>query len=169
MWFTVTNILFCFFRWLAKDEDDGQIIRELTLGGTSLLQSKPVYLYWIALAGDPVRIISHCVIVFIVATSYKVTVRTGDIRGAGTDANVYIHIFGKNGDTGRLPLRQSENTKNKFEKGRADMFTVEAVDIGKVSIGMMASYVPRCEQALCSIDQEFDVSIRRSFCGKLVA
>ena len=158
---------FFYFRWLAEDEDDGQIIRELTLGGTSLLQSKPVYLYWIALPGDPVRIISHCVIVFIVATSYKVTVRTGDIRGAGTDANVYIHIFGKKGDAGRLPLRQSENTKNKFEKGRADMFTVEAVDIGKVSIGIVASYV-QCEQALCSVDQEFDDSIRRS-CGKLLA
>ncbi len=68
------------------------------------------------------------------ATSYKVTVRTGDVRGAGTDANVYILIFGKQGDTGRLPLRQSENTKNKFERGRADMFTVEAVDIGKVGV-----------------------------------
>ncbi|CAB4019689.1 lipoxygenase homology domain-containing 1-like, partial [Paramuricea clavata] len=93
-------------RWLAKDEDDGQIIRELTLGGTSLLQT----------------------------TSYKVAVRTGDVRGAGTDANVYIQIFGKQGDTGKLPLRQSENTKNKFEKGRADMFTVEAVDIGKLEM-----------------------------------
>lgn len=70
---------------------------------------------------------------FSSATSYKVTVRTGDVRGAGTDANVYVQIFGKKGDTGRLPLRQSENTKNKFERGRADMFTVEAVDIGKVS------------------------------------
>lgn len=61
------------------------------------------------------------------------TVRTGDVRGAGTDANVYVQIFGKNGDTGKLPLRQSENTRNKFERGRADLFTVEAVDIGKVS------------------------------------
>ena len=60
------------------------------------------------------------------------TVRTGDVRGAGTDANVYVHIFGKNGDTGRLPLRQFENTKTKFERGRADMFTVEAGNIGKV-------------------------------------
>ena len=77
---------------------------------------------------------SRCINVFCVATSYKVAVRTGDVRGAGTDANVYIQIFGKQGDTGRLPLRQSENTKNKFEKGRADMFTVEAVDIGKVSV-----------------------------------
>ena len=61
------------------------------------------------------------------------TVRTGDIRGAGTDANVYIQIFSRKGDTGRLPLTQSENTKNKFEK-RADMCTVEAVGIGKVSV-----------------------------------
>jgi hypothetical protein len=70
---------------------------------------------------------------FSEATSYKVTVRTGDVRGAGTDANVYVQVFGKQGDTGKLPLRQSQNTKNKFERGRADMFTVEAVDIGKVS------------------------------------
>ena len=66
------------------------------------------------------------------------TVRKGDIRGAGTDANVYLQIFGRKGDTGRLPLRQSENTKNKCEKGRADMFTVEAVDIGKVRTNVVA-------------------------------
>ena len=29
----------CCFRWLAKDEDDGLIVRELPLGGTSLLNS----------------------------------------------------------------------------------------------------------------------------------
>ena len=27
------------YRWLAKDEDDGLIVRELPLGGTSLLNS----------------------------------------------------------------------------------------------------------------------------------
>ena len=58
--------------------------------------------------------------------------KTGDIRGAGTDANVYIILIGDNGDTGKLMLRQAENTKNKFERGRTDMFTIEAMDIGKV-------------------------------------
>lgn len=71
---------------------------------------------------------------FCLATSYKLTVTTGNVRGAGTDANVYLQMFGNQGDTGRLPLRQSENNKNKFEKARADIFTVEAVDIGQVSV-----------------------------------
>ena len=60
--------------------------------------------------------------------------KTGDERGAATDANVYVKLFGVDGDTGLIPLKQSENTKNKFEQGRVDKFTLEAVDIGKVGI-----------------------------------
>jgi len=67
------------------------------------------------------------------ATSYHARVKTGDVRGAGTDANVYIMIFGETGDTGKLQLRQADNTKDKWERGRTDMFTLEAMDIGKVS------------------------------------
>ena len=58
--------------------------------------------------------------------------KTGDVRGAGTDANVYVMIFGESGDTGKLQLRQADNTKDKWERGRTDMFTLEAMDIGKV-------------------------------------
>lgn len=61
------------------------------------------------------------------------SVKTGDVRGASTDANVFIKIFGTDGDTGTLKLRSSENTSNKFERGRRDMFKMEATDIGKVS------------------------------------
>lgn len=59
-------------------------------------------------------------------------VKTGDVRGASTNANVYIMLFGENGDTGKLMLRESENTKDKWERGRTDAFTLEAIDIGKV-------------------------------------
>jgi len=41
-------------------------------------------------------------------------------------------IFGETGDTGKLQLRQADNTKDKWERGRTDMFTLEAMDIGKV-------------------------------------
>lgn len=71
----------------------------------------------------------------LVATSYHVSVKTGDERAAGTDANVYVKLFGEDGDSGMIPLKQSENTKNKFERGRTDKFTLEAVDIGKVRMG----------------------------------
>jgi hypothetical protein len=41
--------------------------------------------------------------------------------GAGTDANVYIIIFGENGDSGTLALKQSANW-NKFERNNTDTF-----------------------------------------------
>lgn len=39
--------------------------------------------------------------------------------GAGTDANVYITVYGDIGDTGERRLRKSNNL-NKFEKGQVD-------------------------------------------------
>lgn len=41
--------------------------------------------------------------------------------GAGTDANVFIIIFGENGDSGTLALKQSANW-NKFERNNTDTF-----------------------------------------------
>lgn len=43
--------------------------------------------------------------------------RTGDTYGAGTDANVFLIIYGDLGDTGERKLAKSENNKNKFERG----------------------------------------------------
>lgn len=37
--------------------------------------------------------------------------------GAGTDANVFLKIYGDLGDTGERKLAKSENNKNKFERG----------------------------------------------------
>ena len=68
----------------------------------------------------------------VLATTYNVYVKTGDESGAGTDANVNLKIFGSKTDTGELKLRTTENTGNKFERGRTDHFKIEASDIGKV-------------------------------------
>ncbi len=35
-------------------------------------------------------------------SSYEVSVMTGDISGAGTDANVYVVLFGDKGETGQF-------------------------------------------------------------------
>ncbi len=35
-------------------------------------------------------------------TTYNISVVTSDIRGAGTDANVYIQLFGDKNDSGNL-------------------------------------------------------------------
>ena len=49
---------------------------------------------------------------------YHVFVHTGDKRGAGTDANIFLNIFGELGDTGDRPLEESKNNKNKFERNQ---------------------------------------------------
>ena len=46
------------------------------------------------------------------------SVYTGDKRGAGTDADVFVNIFGERGDTGERPLRQSKTNRNKFERNQ---------------------------------------------------
>ena len=48
---------------------------------------------------------------------YSVQIFTGNVPGAGTDAKVYITIYGDLGDTGERYLGKSENRTNKFERG----------------------------------------------------
>lgn len=61
--------------------------------------------------------------------NYSVKVLTGNLPGAGTDADVFITIFGKNGDSGERVL---DNAQDNFERGRTDVFSVEAVDLGEL-------------------------------------
>ena len=58
--------------------------------------------------------------------AYKVIVYTGDKFGAGTDANVFINIFGDRGDTGDRPLLKSKNV-NKFERKQVKNSTLNIV------------------------------------------
>lgn len=53
----------------------------------------------------------------LAVNTYEVCVFTGDMMGAGTDAKVYINIYGENGDTGEHYLKNSDNI-NKFERGQ---------------------------------------------------
>lgn len=67
-------------------------------------------------------------------TSYKISVKTSDVRGAGTDANVYIILFGMNGDSGELHLKNSETSNNPFETGQLDVFTFKDIfSLGELS------------------------------------
>ena len=70
--------------------------------------------------------------------NYKIHVATSDLKNAGTDANVFIQVFGKRHETPRITLSNSKSHKNKFEKGNVDYFEVRAVDVGdikKIKIG----------------------------------
>nr|KAG5694178.1 hypothetical protein BaRGS_016024 [Batillaria attramentaria] len=81
-------------QWLAKNEGDGAICRDL------------------------------------IASKYKVTVFTGEKRGAGTDANVYITLFGEFGDSGEKKL--TKKLRNNFERGRQDEFLLECPKLGRL-------------------------------------
>ena len=52
---------------------------------------------------------------------------------AGTDANVWIKLFGDAGDSGDLKLSKSETNVNKFERNNEDVFVLKAPYIGKVT------------------------------------
>lgn len=68
-----------------------------------------------------------------VSATYNLSIKVGDVKGSGTDGNVYIQLFGEKGNTAKIQLRQAGDTRNRFEKGRTYKFTVDTVDIGKVS------------------------------------
>lgn len=51
--------------------------------------------------------------------TYTVHVFTGHVMGAGTDANVFVNIYGETTDTGERHLKKS-NHLNKFEKGQVE-------------------------------------------------
>ncbi|XP_044287456.1 lipoxygenase homology domain-containing protein 1 isoform X2 [Varanus komodoensis] len=108
-------------KWLAKSEDDGEIMRELVPSCvfTEKLMKDGTLKQINEEIDDPLEI--H---------TYKISVFTGDVYGAGTDANVFLIIYGDLGDTGERKLSKSETSTNKFERGQEDIFTIQAVDLG---------------------------------------
>lgn len=48
---------------------------------------------------------------------YTVKVYTGKVGGAGTDANVFINLYGEKHDSGERQLKDSADNFNKFETG----------------------------------------------------
>lgn len=53
--------------------------------------------------------------------NYEVTVVTGDLRAAGTNANVFCQIYGDEGKTEVLALKSRSNN---FERGTTEIFKV---------------------------------------------
>ncbi|XP_050949579.1 lipoxygenase homology domain-containing protein 1 isoform X3 [Labeo rohita] len=108
--------------WLARSEEDGETIRELV--PSDIIVEK--------LSRDgTLKVIETEVDDALEIHTYTVTVTTGEVYKAGTDANVFITLYGDMGDTGERKLSKSENS-NKFERGSVDTFTLEAVDLGQV-------------------------------------
>lgn len=53
--------------------------------------------------------------------NYEVTVVTGDVMFAGTNARVFIQIYGEKGKTETITL---ENRSNNFERNTTEIFKV---------------------------------------------
>ncbi len=96
--------------WFARDEGDGECTR--------LLHAAPLNT---TTTSGPRR--------------YKVTVRTSDVRGAGTDANVSITLFGTATPGISSGPHKLENSANNFERGASDVFEVEA----REALGMLSA------------------------------
>ncbi|XP_010005184.1 PREDICTED: lipoxygenase homology domain-containing protein 1-like [Chaetura pelagica] len=91
-------------RWLTWDQAGGEISMELPV----IKQGQPI----------------------LPVTIYEVHVTTGELWNAGTEADVYISVYGQRGDTGSRLLRSQKSKK--FLKGQTDIFAVEAVHLGQL-------------------------------------
>ncbi|PIK43821.1 putative tetratricopeptide repeat protein 25 isoform X2 [Apostichopus japonicus] len=71
--------------------------------------------------------------------TYKVIVKTSDEQGSGTNSEVFIILFGENGDSGKLLLTTPVNEGDIFESGNIDRFILKDVknvgEIKKIKIG----------------------------------
>ena len=64
---------------------------------------------------------------FFLEEIWNVIVYTSDLRGAGTDSNVMMVLYGSDGKTEEVTLN---NETNNFERGNVDKFKIETKDIG---------------------------------------
>ncbi|XP_067084534.1 lipoxygenase homology domain-containing protein 1 [Osmerus mordax] len=115
--------IFPYESWLARSEEDGETVRELV--PSDIITEK-------LLRDGTLKTTETEVEDALETHTYTVSVRTGDMYGGGTDANVFLTIYGDLGDTGERKLRKSETNGNKFERGAVDKFSIEAVDLGQV-------------------------------------
>jgi len=60
--------------------------------------------------------------VFVSVVTYELTVTTGELWNAGTDAVISLTIFGETGDTGSRQLRSSRNHQKMFCAGQVTLF-----------------------------------------------
>jgi hypothetical protein len=62
--------------------------------------------------------------------TYRVVVKTGDIKDAGTDADVYLTLIGTNGTMSEPRLL--DNEQDNFERNKRDVFDIKMKDIGEI-------------------------------------
>ena len=66
------------------------------------------------------------------------TIWTGDIKGAGTDANVFLQMYGEDGKTDEVQLR---NKTDNFEKAAIDKFKVSHMHLVRLDFDMLIFFI----------------------------
>ncbi|CAF1514926.1 unnamed protein product [Adineta ricciae] len=90
--------------WLDKDQDDGEIVRQLTFSNVTGAS--------------------------ITTVLYVITVTTGDKDRSGTNANVFLTIYGDRANSGERELKESTKPKSQFEQGKIDTFHMHMESLG---------------------------------------
>ena len=100
------------------------------------------------------RTVGKSVFLFRTETVWNVWLWTSDMRGAGTDANVFMTLYGDKGKTDEVPLG---NATDNFEQGQLDKFKVNS-DHSFFSVVQSALYIhgsfklfPHCASLLSSL------------------
>lgn len=83
------------------------------------------------------RTVGKSVFLFRTETVWNVWLWTSDMRGAGTDANVFMTLYGDKGKTDEVPLG---NATDNFEQGQLDKFKVNS-DHSFFSVVQSALYI----------------------------
>ena len=61
--------------------------------------------------------------------SYQIEIQTADERWAGTDANVFLQIYGVDKKTEQKVLNDRSDN---FERAQKDQFKIEDIDVGEI-------------------------------------
>ena len=75
----------------------------------------------------PLLILNYCSFL-----EYTIEVYTGKQKMAGTDANVFITLFGANGASKKIHLVDPSSNRKCFEKNSIDKFQVQLTGIGEL-------------------------------------
>lgn len=106
-------------QWFDKKEGDGKIERDLFRVENLREMSEKSH------AVDMNEFIGRLM-------DYTITVCTSDVVNAGTDANVYVKIYGDARKSGVIGLDKSLSHRNKFEQGNEDRFEVREEFFGDI-------------------------------------
>ena len=64
---------------------------------------------------------------------YKILVKTSDIQGSSTTADIQLQLFGKLGKSKLISLKNSVTNKIPFARSKTDVFEYKISDVGKIN------------------------------------